>query len=584
MQWFLDLSVRAKCSVAMGLMVVLLGAVIFTGYRSIKTIQQSQARLFEIEFANATDLLDDLRHQNGIRAAQLAMLMLTERAEQEAWHKDIQTRNQLSAAIHERLSKRQQIDPAFLGRIKEMIALRNDFKQTQENQIIPLVYQGKAKEAKELIFGVQLERFGKIRAIAEELEREAAQKAQNTVQQSTQNASDAIRVFTIAGLISVLLAIGMVALFNRMIASPLTEISKTAALIAAGELPMALSTNGRADEVGKLTQSFGHMTDYLKETARVANSIAGGDLRVALKPQSERDVLGNTLAAMVESLRRNTNELAEGANVLASSASEILATTTQVASGAAQTATAISETTTTVEEVKQTGHLSSQKAKYVVESSQKAAEVARAGRKTVEISVAGMKHIEAQMESIAESIVKLSEQSQTIGEIIASVNDLADQSNLLAVNAAIEAAKAGEQGKGFGVVAQEIRSLAEQSKQATAQVRNILSEIQKATSAAVMATEQGSKAVATGVKQSAEVDEAIRALADTIAEAAQAATQIAASSQQQLVGTDQVALAMESIRQASTQNVAGTKQAETAAYNLADLGQKLKQLVAQYRV
>lgn len=115
-------------------------------------------------------------------------------------------------------------------------------------------------------------------------------------------------------------------------------------------------------------------------------------------------------------------------------------------------------------------------------------------------------------------------------------------------------------------------------------MRNILSEIQKATSAAVMATEQGSKAVAGGVKQSAEVDESIRALADTMAEAAQAATQIAASSQQQLVGTDQVALAMESIRQASTQNVAGTKQAETAAHSLHELGQKFKQLVEQYRV
>ncbi len=97
----------------------------------------------------------------------------------------------------------------------------------------------------------------------------------------------------------------------------------------------------------------------------------------------------------------------------------------------------------------------------------------------------GMNRIREQMEGIAESIVRLSEQSQAIGEIIATVNDLAEQSNLLAVNAAIEAAQAGEQGKGFAVVAQEVRSLAEQSKQATAQVRGILSDIQKATSAAV---------------------------------------------------------------------------------------------------
>jgi methyl-accepting chemotaxis protein len=112
-----------------------------------------------------------------------------------------------------------------------------------------------------------------------------------------------------------------------------------------------------------------------------------------------------------------------------------------------------------------------------------------------------MKHIHDQMESVAASILHLSEQSQAIGEIIATVTDLAERSNLLAVNAAIEAAKADEQGKGFAVVAQEVKSLAEQSKQATAQVRTILNDIQTAMSAAVMATEQGSKAVDAGVKQ-----------------------------------------------------------------------------------
>src|SRR5438128_3440680 len=107
-----------------------------------------------------------------------------------------------------------------------------------------------------------------------------------------------------------------------------------------------------------------------------------------------------------------------------------------------------------------------------------------------------------QMNSIAQIMVRLSEQNQAIGQIIATVDDLAQQSNLLAVNASIEAAKAGEEGKGFSVVAQEVKSLAEQSRQATTQVRAILSDIQKATSAAVMATEQGGKVVEAGVAQS----------------------------------------------------------------------------------
>jgi methyl-accepting chemotaxis protein len=192
-----------------------------------------------------------------------------------------------------------------------------------------------------------------------------------------------------------------------------------------------------------------------------------------------------------------------------------------------------------------------------------------------------MHRIQEQMESIAESIVQLSEQSQAIGEIIATVNDLAEQSNMLAVNAALEATRAGEQGKGFIVVAQEVKGLAEQSKQATSQVRTILGDIQRATSTAVLATEQGSKAVEAGVRQSTETGEAIRQLAESIAEAAQSATQIAVSSQQQMVGMDQVALAMENIKQASIQNVAGTRQAETAAQGLHELGLRLGLLIGR---
>jgi methyl-accepting chemotaxis protein len=370
----------------------------------------------------------------------------------------------------------------------------------------------------------------------------------------------------------------------RNISVPLNQISGVAEKIANGDLSATVAADDRGDEVGRLSRTFSRMIRSLQEMADVAKKIAASDLRVQIKPQSEADVLGNAFVIMVQNLRRTTIELAEGVNVLASSASEILAATTQVAAGAAETGTAIAQTTSTVEEVKQTAQVSSQKAKYVSDSAQKATQVAQTGRKSVDASIDGMKKIQTQMESIAESVVKLSEQSQAIGEIIASVNDLAEQSNLLAVNAAIEAAKAGEHGKGFAVVAQEVKSLAEQSKQATAQVRTILNDIQKATTAAVLATEQGSKAVETGVKQSTEAGDAIRLLADGITEAAQAATQIAASSQQQLVGTDQVAMAMENIKQASAQNMAGTKQAEIAAHGLHDLGQKLKQLVEQYKM
>jgi methyl-accepting chemotaxis protein len=131
-------------------------------------------------------------------------------------------------------------------------------------------------------------------------------------------------------------------------------------------------------------------------------------------------------------------------------------------------------------------------------------------------------------------------------------------------------------------VAQEVKSLAEQSKQATTQVRTILNEIQKATGAAVMATEQGSKAVEAGLEQAEEAGHSIQELSSSIGDAAQAAVQIAASSQEQLIGVDQVALAMNSVKDASTQNVTSMKQLEAAARDLSQVGQNLTQLVTKF--
>ena len=545
MKRLLDLTTRAKLFLGFGLMIAFLAAVIATAYTGITAIRDSQKKLYAEDFANAVDLKDVRSNQNAIRADLLTMLLATNAADWELPQQDIADRDKENDAAVQRLLDRAENDQALRSKLEEFNVIRNAFRQTRETQMIPLILAGKVEEAKALAFGVQEERNQQMRSLANELVDEADKRAQASLTQAEQRADDSIRLFAIVGLVALLSGAGMALFLDRIIANPLKTLSGVAERVASGDLTVNVPSDQRADEVGALAQAF---------------------------------------RRMVENLREVNRETREGVNVLAASASEILAATTQVASGAAETATAVSETTTTVEEVKQTAQVATQKAKYVSDSAQKSAQVSQSGKKAMDGTIAGMQRIRDQMESIAESIVRLSEQSQAIGEIIASVNDLAEQSNLLAVNAAIEAAKAGEQGKGFAVVAQEVKSLAEQSKQATAQVRTILSDIQKATGAAVMATEQGSKAVEAGVKQSAEASDAIRQLADSIAEAAQAATQIAASSQQQLVGMDQVALAMENIKVASTQNVASTRQAETAAQNLHELGQKLKQLVEQYRV
>lgn len=270
--------------------------------------------------------------------------------------------------------------------------------------------------------------------------------------------------------------------------------------------------------------------------------------------------------------------LRETSVVLASSAAEILAATTQQASGSNESSAAVTETVSTVEEVTQTAEQAADRARVVADSVRRTAEIGKSGLRAVEASVEGMAAVREQVEATATSIISLAEQAQAIGEIIASVNDIAEQTNLLALNAAVEAARAGEHGRGFAVVATEVKNLAQQSKKATVQVRQILGEIQRATNAAVMVTEQGTKQVAVMDRQVRDAGETIRTLADAVADASQVAAQIMASAGQQALGMSQIREAMGNIHQATQQNLAATKQAERAAQDLNQFGGRLLEL------
>jgi len=370
----------------------------------------------------------------------------------------------------------------------------------------------------------------------------------------------------------------------RNIAIPLKNMAIAVSKITSGELDNSYQAINRNDEIGMLSKLFAQMVLSLQELAKMATRISAGDLDITVSPKSDKDILGNALAQMVKNLRQLTIDNHEGVKVLNSSVNGIYTLISQLVSAGSETAASVIETTTTIEEVKQTSQVLSQKAKTVADSAQLATQISIGGQKATQETNEGMTRIRDQMVVIAESMMRLSEQTQSISSIIESVDDLAQQSNLLAVNASIEAEKAGEQGRGFRIVAQEIKSLSDQSKQATHRVREILADVQKATSTAVLATEQGNKVAEIGVIKSEESRESIVTLSNSVSEAAQAAIHIAASSQQQLIGMQQAAIAMENIKVASTQNVVGAKQLEIEAHNLKELGLKLQGLIKKYHV
>jgi len=193
-----------------------------------------------------------------------------------------------------------------------------------------------------------------------------------------------------------------------------------------------------------------------------------------------------------------------------------------------------------------------------------------------------MEQIREAVERASQRMALLGETGKRIGTIVDTIHTIADQTSLLALNAAIEAARAGEHGRGFSVVASEIRSLADESKKATAQVRKILGDIQKATQSAVIAAEEGTRSTGATIRVITEAGDSIRALAQTIQDASQVASQIAASAGQQAAGMTQIHQAMRNISDATNQNLASTRQTERATQDLNVLGNKLKELVTSF--
>lgn len=540
----LRFNIGSKLIMAFALLILGFGGLLFFTLERFVSLQESEELQFKQNYERLS-AVKELRINIAAQRSDLLLAMNEGSQEQlDVREEEIRRNSEENDLQVKRLQLAASDDPEVGDILEQLFAVRSLAAKTREQQL-QLIRSGQLEQARHLSSGIQQERISRIHELGLQLAKLTDRRIAEALAHSLQALQTLRERILNLSLLLVVASAVLAWLLSRHIALPLARLTGWAERIGRGEIPREVIASTRQDEVGRLAQAFGAMSQYLRELVQ---------------------------------------EMNEGIAVLASSSEEILAATSQVASSTQETATAISEIATTVEEVKQTAVLAGSKSQAVAESTERTRQVAQGGRQAVEEALAGMQQIREQMQAVAESIMRLGEQSQAIGEIVASVGDLAEQSNLLGVNASIEAVKAGETGKGFSVVAQEVKALAEQSKQATAQVRGILGEIQKAMTRAVLLAEQGGKTVEAGYQRAHASGEAIRSLSGSIETSSEMALQIAATSQQQLIGMDQVAGAMANIRQASQDNVGGTRQVDLAARNLHQLGLKLKGLADRFQL
>ncbi len=323
----------------------------------------------------------------------------------------------------------------------------------------------------------------------------------------------------------------------------------------------------------------------VRHYAEFAARVAEGDLTatVAGEQQDLRE-LSESLNTMVGGLAEISSEIQTGVQEIGASTEEILSVVSRHTDSAGQQSAAITQTSATVNELRAAADATAKRAREVAERAGDSVRVSDQGTAAVAAIADAMQDIRARVEGIAQEILTLSGRAQQIGVITETVNELADRSNLLALNATIEAARAGDAGKGFAVVADQVRDLADQSKQATSKVEMILQEVKEATAAAVAASEAGAQVVEQGLQLTSDADEGIRGLTDIIRSASDAAEEIAASAHQQSIGMDEIAGSMTNIETGTAQFLDGAQASQVAATSLNDLAAKLAALTERYRV
>jgi methyl-accepting chemotaxis protein len=408
---------------------------------------------------------------------------------------------------------------------------------------------------------------------------------------------------TILIIMGILLAIMAVVsqFIARAISMPIKSITDSAINMAQGDVSQDVTYTSH-DEVGVLADSFRTLIQYQREMSHAAEMIADGNLTASVTPVSERDVLGRAFEKMIRNLREQMEQINQsaltlktasdqlsGASMQAGQAtSQIAVTVQQIAQGINQQNDAITNTTRPVEQMVQTidgvargaqdqarsiartTDLTHQlttaikqvasNAQAVSEGSKVASQAAAEGRSTIDHTINGMEMIKNKVNLSSVKMTEMDQRSNQIGMIVETIEDIASQTNLLALNAAIEAARAGEHGKGFAVVADEVRKLAERSSLSTREIGSLVKSIQVTVNEAVAAMQESAQEVENGVLNVNQAGKALLNIMSTIETVTHQAQQAAEAAQLMDISAGNMTQAVESVSAVIEENTAATEE------------------------